>query len=103
MSTISRRTLLRGAGAAVALPWLESMTFGQSKGPAKPPVRIGFFYVPNGVHMPNWRPAETGEMMALPPILKPLDPVRKNVVVISDLAADHCQNSQAAHEPSGGG
>ena len=103
MKTISRRALLRGAGAAVALPWLESMSFGQSKSPVKPPVRIGFFYVPNGVHMPNWRPAEAGELKELPSILKSLEPVRKNVVVLSDLAADHCQNSVAAHEPSGGG
>jgi hypothetical protein len=105
MSAISRRTLLRGAGAAVALPWLEAMTpaFGQSKSPAQPPVRLAWFYVPNGVHMPNWRPAETGELKELPPILKSLEPVKKNVVVISDLAADHCIDYVAAHEPSGGG
>jgi len=105
MDRISRRALLRGAGAAVALPWLEAMTpaFGQPKASAKPPVRLAWFYVPNGVHMPNWRPAEAGELKELPPILKSLEPVRKNVVVISDLAADHCINSVAAHEPSGGG
>jgi hypothetical protein len=102
MKKISRRTLLQGAGAAVALPWLESMTpaFAQS---ARPPVRLGFFYVPNGVHMANWRPAEAGELKELPTTLKSLEPVKSNVLVISDLAADHCQNSVAAHEPSGGG
>jgi len=104
MNKLSRRTLLRGAGAAVALPWLESMTpaFGQSKA-ARPPVRLGFFYVPNGVHMPNWRPAEAGDLKELPAILKSLEPVKNKVLVLSDLAADHCQNSVAAHEPSGGG
>ena len=102
MKNLSRRTLLRGAGAAVALPWLESLTpaFAQS---AKPPVRLGFFYVPNGVHMPNWRPAEAGDLKELPAILKSLEPVKNKVLVLSDLAADHCQNSVAAHEPSGGG
>jgi hypothetical protein len=105
MNNFSRRTLLRGAGAAVALPWLESMTpvFGQSKGSVKPPVRIAFFYVPNGVHMPNWRPTEAGELKELPSTLKSLEPVKNRINVISDLAADHCQNSVAAHEPSGGG
>ena len=75
MKNLTRRTLLRGAGAAVALPWLESMTpaFAQS---AKPPVRLGFFYVPNGVHMANWRPAEAGELKELPATLKSLDPVK---------------------------
>jgi hypothetical protein len=104
MTKISRRALLRGAGAAVALPWLEAMTpaFAQ-QGPATPPVRLAFFYVPNGVHMANWRPAAAGELRELPAILKPLEPLKKNVVVISDLAADHCNNSVAAHEPSGGG
>ncbi|MBI3858182.1 MAG: DUF1552 domain-containing protein [Planctomycetes bacterium] len=104
MKNISRRTLLRGAGAALALPWLESMTpaFGQAK-TVKPPVRLGFFYVPNGVHMPNWRPTEAGELKELPTTLKSLEPVKNQVLVISDLAADHCQNSVAAHEPSGGG
>src|SRR5689334_17430923 len=105
MKSISRRALLRGAGAAVALPWLEAMTpaFGQSAGAVKPPVRLAWFYVPNGVHMPLWRPAEAGELKELPPILKSLEPVRKNVLVISDLAADHCIDYVAAHEPSGGG
>jgi hypothetical protein len=56
-SKLSRRTLLRGAGAAVALPWLDAMTpaFAQAKNAVRPPVRLGFFYVPNGVHMANWR------------------------------------------------
>jgi len=104
-SKLSRRTLLRGAGAAVALPWLDAMTpaFAQAKSAARPPVRLGFFYVPNGVHMANWRPAEAGDLQDLPPILKSLEPVRSRVLVISDLAADHCHSPVAAHEPSGGG
>jgi len=89
----------------VALPWLEAMSPGSlwAAGGAKPPVRLGFFYVPNGVHMDHWKPAESGELKELPPILKSLEPVKKDVLVLSDLAAEHCQNSVAAHEPSGGG
>src|SRR6185436_16479298 len=47
--------------------------------------------------------AETGELKELPTTLKSLEPVKSKVVVISDLAADHCQNPVAGHEPSGGG
>ena len=103
MKTISRRTLLRGAGAAVALPWLESMSFGQSKPAPRPPVRLAYFYVPNGVVMANWRPAEAGELKELPSIHKALEPVKDKVLLLSDLAADHCINPVAGHEPSGGG
>jgi len=103
--TISRRTLLRGAGAAVALPWLEAMVpvSAFAAGFGKPPVRLAFFYVPNGVVMANWRPPAAGELTELPSILKPLDPVKKNVLVLSDLEAAHCQSPVAGHEPSGGG
>jgi len=59
--------------------------------------------VPNGVHMPNWRPKKTGAEFELPRILKSLDPVRDKVTVISGLAADHCKGKGAGHEPSGGG
>jgi hypothetical protein len=99
--TISRRTLLRGAGAAVALPWLEAMA--PACAARKPPVRLAWFYVPNGVHMANWRPKEAGALSELPPILKSLAPVKDKVLVISKLAADHCTSPVAAHEPSGGG
>ena len=102
MNNLSRRTLLRGAGAAVALPWLESMSFGQSAA-AKPPVRLAYFYVPNGVVMANWRPQEAGELKELPAIHKSLEPVKNKVLLLSDLAADHCINPVAGHEPSGGG
>lgn len=102
---ISRRTLLRGMGAAVALPWLEAMSrsvaFGRTA--VQPPVRLGFFYVPNGVHMAHWKPEKTGVLEQLPRILQSLEPVKKHVLVLSDLAAEHCKGTGAGHEPSGGG
>src|SRR5437773_3245735 len=101
MKTISRRTLLRGAGAAVALPWLEAMVpaTAWAAGSGRPPVRLAWFYVPNGVHMAAWRPKPlvpsegskgvrvegVEELKELPPILKSLEPVRKNILVVSDL------------------
>ncbi len=103
LPTISRRTVLRGAGAAVALPWLEAMAPAATLAAGKPPVRIAWFYVPNGVHMANWRPKDAGPLGELPPTLQPLEAVKDKVLVISALAADHCNSHVAAHEPSGGG
>jgi len=99
---INRRAFLRGTGAALALPWLESLApaLGTS---AKPPVRLAFFYAPNGIVLDNWRPKAVGELGDLLPILKSLEPVKKNILILSDLAADHCQSPVAGHEPSGGG
>ena len=69
----------------------------------QPPVRLAFFYVPNGVHMPGWRPEQSGELRELPITLKSLAPVKDKILVLSGLAADHCDGKTAAHEPAGGG
>lgn len=102
---ITRRTVLRGVGAAVALPWLEIMSrsIASAGTTGKPPVRMGFFYVPNGIHMPHWKPEQAGELTNLPRILQSLAPVKDHVLVLSNLAADHCNGKFAAHEPSAGG
>jgi hypothetical protein len=100
----SRRTLLRGVGASVALPWLEIMSPSTAlSATGGPPIRMAYFYVPNGVHMPAWRPADAEPLTVLPPTLAALEPVRNSVTVISNLAADHCDGNGAAHEPAGGG
>jgi len=86
---ISRRTLLRGAGAAVALPWLESIMCGPSQGAQSgPPRRMVFFSVPNGVHMPDWTPKKEGPLDALPPILAPLEPLKSSITVLTGLTLD---------------
>lgn len=107
---LSRRNVLRGAGASVALPWLESMApwaataaAADADAAGEPPVRLAYFYVPNGVHMDAWRPEDEGELKELPAILEPLEPVKDRVTVLSDLAADHCNGKSAGHEPAGGG
>jgi hypothetical protein len=100
---LSRRTFLRSTSACIALPWLDAMVpANPPKGRDRPPVRLGFFYVPNGVHMPNWKPTQVGASFDLPPILKPLEPVKQSVVVLSDLAAEYCRGEIGQHEPSGG-
>ena len=85
---ISRRTMLRGAGAACALPLLDGMVpalTALSKTAAKPAVRFGAVYVPNGMVMQNWRPATEGVGFELMPILDPLDPFRDQLLVLSSL------------------
>jgi Protein of unknown function (DUF1552) len=86
---ISRRTLLRGVGTAIALPWLEAMQPGKLlAGTAKkPPTRMAFMYIPNGVHMQDWTPSAVGPL-SLPPILEPLQPVRDHLTVLSGLTLD---------------
>lgn len=87
---LSRRTLLKGAGVAVALPWLEAMTpaFGSTSENRRPPVRLAFLYVPNGKHMPDWTPANEGALGELPAILRPLDSLKNDITVLSGLTAD---------------
>ena len=73
------------------------------RGAGKPPVRLAWLYVPNGVVLPRWRPQQAGPLSELPPILAPLAPVKDRVLVLSDLAAMHCRGVGGTHEPTGGG
>jgi hypothetical protein len=84
---LSRRCFLRGAGAAIALPFLDAMLPRTALGApaAKPPLRMAFFYVPNGVRIEEWKPAKTGAL-ELSPILKPLESVKDYVTVFTGLA-----------------
>src|SRR5262245_47539892 len=87
---ITRRTVLKGLGTAVALPLLESMTpLSALAEPAKKsPTRTAFIYVPNGIHMPDWTPTSEGSSFVLPAILEPLRPVQKDLLVLSGLTLD---------------
>ena len=70
----NRRMLLRGLGAALALPWLESLpaVAGAVAKSSRPPVRMCYWYVPNGVHLPSWFPKQEGPLVDLPETLRPL-------------------------------
>ena len=82
---LSRRTLLRGAGAAVALPFLDSMTPAQTRLP-KPALRAGFVYVPHGAILPQWTPIGDGADFKFSRILKPLEPFRERITVVTGCA-----------------
>jgi hypothetical protein len=83
---LSRRTFLHGMGVTVALPMLDAMAPALSAASGKPTPRLGFVYVANGVIQNQWKPATVGSAFELPPILKPLEPVRGQLNVLSGLA-----------------
>src|SRR5262245_9648546 len=104
---LSRRTLLKGIGVGVALPLLDSMV------PAQTPIshtsaaalrRFGFIYIPHGAVMDQWTPSSDRPGFEFSPILKPLEPFRDRVNIISGLAhhqADSLGDGGADHARSG--
>ena len=82
----SRRQFLRGSGAMLALPVLESALPKWARAAEKAPQRLLFYFVPNGMHMPAWTPSTEGTDYELPPILKPLEKLRSELLVISGLS-----------------
>jgi hypothetical protein len=83
---LPRRTFLRGMGTAVALPFLDAMAPAfASAAPGKPPVRMAFVYVPNGIDMRNWNPGYEGKLEKLPRILEPLQPYKDDILLLGNL------------------
>ena len=88
--SLPRRTVLRGLGATVALPFLEAMLppFSlRGRAAAGPVHRFQAFYVPNGMAMPYWAVKGEGTSFELSPILEPLAPFRNQMLVLSGLNA----------------
>ena len=90
---LSRRTVLKGIGASIALPWLEAMGpftawASQQPGGNRVPVRMAFLYAPNGKNMADWTPSADGTGFTLPRILEPLADVREYLNVLTGLTAD---------------
>jgi hypothetical protein len=85
---ISRRAVLRGAGATIALPLLDAMIpagTALAATAAAPTPRMGFIYFPHGAIMKSWVPEQTGTGFTLSPILKPLEPFRSQLTIVSGL------------------
>lgn len=87
---LSRRTILKGLGSAVALPSLEAMlpssALAQSVPSAQKPVRMAFMFVPNGMNMNHWTPTAEGTAFELPSTLAPLAKVKDKLTVFTGLA-----------------
>ncbi len=91
---ISRRTVLRGIGTAVALPLLDAMVpalTAQVKTPASPIRRLGVVYHPNGVIYHNWVPTGTGKDFTLSRTLAPLEPFRDQLIVVTGLSSHQAE------------
>src|SRR5215470_4858776 len=84
--SLPRRTVLRGLGATLALPFLEAMV-PSARAAVKPAHRFLTFYVPNGMAMEYWSPKGEGTAFELSPILEPLGPFRNQMLVLSGLHA----------------
>ena len=89
---LSRRSVLRGLGVSLALPWLEMTNSVASaarvSAVSDSPTRMAFVFVPNGVHLPAWTPKAEGYGFDLPRILQPLTPVKDQLMVLSGLTHD---------------
>ena len=103
---IPRRTVLRGLGATLALPWLDSMVpaltaLAKTTLPAR---RLGVFYVPNGMSMGYWSPKAEGALQDLPPTLQTLQTLKDQVLLIGGLADDSASKVKGAgaHSRSSG-
>src|SRR5947209_9871374 len=92
---LSRRTVLRGMGVTMCLPLLEAMeplaAFGAARKAAafRPPVRMAVLYMPNGVNPHAWTPTGIGRDFALSPVLAPLEELKSEVLVFSELMNQH--------------
>ncbi|HEX6999104.1 MAG TPA: DUF1552 domain-containing protein [Gammaproteobacteria bacterium] len=118
---LSRRTVLRGLGAAVSLPLLDAMIPARTalaQTAAAPQPRLGFIYFPHGAIMRAWTPAGEGsDLGELPPVLKPLEPFKRHLTVVTGLENKHaygpthaitpgtwlsCVTPRVSHDPYGG-
>ncbi len=102
LKSLTRRSVLRGLGTAISLPLLDVMSptrlLAATTSATTAPLRMGFFYVPNGMHMPDWTPSKEGKAFDLKPTLARLSEHRNDFNVLTGLALD----SAAAHGDGGG-
>lgn len=95
MTAPSRRHFLRGAGVALALPWLESLPLRAAS--AKPPVRFACVYFSNGVEPIHWWAKGSGASMELGPVLEPMAPHREDIIFLRGLFNQQAVLSSSPH------
>jgi hypothetical protein len=100
---LQRRTFLKGVGAVVALPWLDAMVPAfAAPAAAKPPVRLVFAYTPNGTIMNDWTPKGLGKDFEFTRILKPLEPFREDMLVLTGLNHRNGKENPGDHAGAAG-
>ncbi len=85
---LTRRTVLRGAGVSLALPWMEALAPAASTGGARlaePPLRLAFLFMPCGVVPEKWRPPGAGDQYEISHHLKPLEPLKSEFLLLENL------------------
>lgn len=95
----TRRDVLRGTGALLALPFLESVSLGAA--PVKPPLRMGIVTVTGGTVLESWKPKEAGPLGKLPSILRCLEPLKDDLLVLSGLSHHGKTDGLNGHESAG--
>lgn len=86
--SLSRRTVVKGIGASISLPFLDAMLPARARAATRPVHRFQAFYVPNGMAMEYWTPKTEGSGYQLTPILEPLSPFRDQMTVLSGIKAN---------------
>src|SRR4051812_11599991 len=101
---LTRRAALRGAGAVLALPFLESWAASLAKAAGepvkavKPPLRMGIFTVTGGTVLESWRMKEAGPLTKLPSILRPLEFAKDDVLLLTGLSHGGQSENLNGHE-----
>jgi hypothetical protein len=101
--SIPRRTLLRGLGTAIALPFLDAMVPAftpLAKAAANPKMRFGAVYFPNGAIMQEFTPKTVGTGFEFTPILKPLEPFKDSLAVVTNVTRSHPGSQVGDHAVS---
>lgn len=88
--TMSRRSVLRGMGATIALPFLNAMV-PNARATKALPVRMGVVFMPNGVHPERWTPTGEGKDFQMSPILKPLEKHKDGLNILTNLGHENCE------------
>lgn len=101
---LPRRTFLQGLGTVIALPMLDAMTpaLARPADKAGAPLRLAFSYVPNGIVMKDWTPKATGRNFEFTRTLKPLEPFREELLVLTGLAHRTGTGEAGDHARAGG-
>jgi len=97
--SLARRTFLQGMGAVVSLPLLDAMVpalTATAKTAANQKTRFGAVYVPHGVILEQWTPKTVGKGFDILPVMKPLEPYRDSMVVVSNLTRGGGNNHAVA-------
>src|SRR4051812_904136 len=97
---LTRRAFLRGAGAAMALPFIEQLAPAVAPGATgvKPPLRFAVFTVTGGTVLESWKPKEVGSLTKLPSILRPLEFAKDELLVLSGLSHNGRSENLNGHE-----